>query len=75
MRKLRKIVDPNVTFIIQLREWEKTILPITTTNETNDDNSGTNNSNNTRSTSNIYCGSTSKNKTDSKSHPELVLIT
>jgi len=75
MRKLRKIVDPNVTFIIQLREWEKTILPTTTTNETNDDNSGTNNSNNTRSTSNSYCGSTSKNKTDSKSHPELVLIT
>ena len=77
MRKLRQIIDPNVNFIIQLREWEKIIMssPSSPTNENNDDNSGTNNSNNTRSASNIYCGSTSKNKTDNKkSHTDSVII-
>lgn len=76
MRKLRQIVDPNVSFIIQLREWEKFLLsssvPITTAEGT-DDNSGTNN-NPTRSTSNSYCGSTSKNKTDTKSHNDSAII-
>jgi hypothetical protein len=72
MRKLRQIVDPNVSFIMQLRDWEKYLM--STTNETNDDNSGTNNSTNIRSTSSTYCGSTSKTKTDSKSHTDAVVI-
>jgi len=71
MRKLRQIVDPNVSFIIQLREWEKSIMPTT---EINDDNSGTNNSTTTRPASNTYCGSTSKNKTDTKPHTDSVII-
>jgi len=72
MRKLRQIVDPNVSFIIQLREWEKNIM--STTTETNDDNSGTNNSTTTRSASNIYCGSSSKNKTETKPHTDSAII-
>jgi protein-tyrosine phosphatase len=72
MRKLRQIVDPNVSFIMQLRDWEKYLM--STANETNDDNSGTNNSTNIRSTSSTYCGSTSKTKTDSKSHTDAVVI-
>lgn len=71
MRKLRQIVDPNVSFIIQLREWEKNILSPST--EVNDDNSGTNN-NTARSTSNTYYGSTSKNKTDTKPHSDSAII-
>ncbi|CAF0873711.1 unnamed protein product [Rotaria sordida] len=79
MRKLRQIVDPNVSFIIQLREWEKYIMTtITTTPSTstdmNDDNSGINNSNSTRSTSNAYCGSSSKNKTDTKTCTDSAII-
>jgi len=73
MRKLRPIVDPNVSFIIQLREWEKGIMTITTT-EVNDDNSGTNSSTTARSTSNTYCGSTSKNKTDTKARTDSPII-
>jgi hypothetical protein len=65
MKKLRQIVDPNVSFIIQLREWEKTLMTTTTT-EMNDDNAGTNNSTSTRAPLSTYCGSTSKNKTDTK---------
>ncbi len=72
MRKLRQIVDPNVSFIVQLKEWEKHVMSTPVTNETNDDNSGTTNT--TRATSNIYCGSTSKNKTDNKSHNDSVII-
>lgn len=77
MRKLRRIVDPNVNFIIQLREWEKIIMsPMTTsTTDMNDDNSGINTStNSTRSASNTYCGSTSKNKTDTKTCSDAVII-
>jgi hypothetical protein len=75
MRKLRQIVDPNVSFIIQLREWEKNIMSTTTTTtEINDDNSGTNNSTTTRSASNIYCGSSSKTKTDTKPHTDSAII-
>jgi hypothetical protein len=73
MRKLRCIVDPNVSFIIQLREWEKNIMPTVT--ETNDDNSGTTtNSINPRTGSITYCGSTSKNKTDTKPHNDSAII-
>ncbi len=68
MRQLRQIVDPNVSFIIQLRDWETKCL--TTINETNEDIS----SNNSRSTSSTYCGSTSKSKIDVKSHTEAAII-
>ncbi|CAF1617735.1 unnamed protein product [Adineta ricciae] len=62
MRKLRRIVDPNVSFIIQLREWEKTLMANATT-EPNEDNLGAT----SRSTSSgTYCGSTSKTKSESK---------
>ncbi|CAF5223781.1 unnamed protein product, partial [Rotaria magnacalcarata] len=78
MRKLRKIVDPNVSFIIQLREWEKHIITTsatTSTSDMNDDNSGINtNSSSTRSASNTYCGSTSKSKTDTKPCSDSVII-
>lgn len=66
MRQLRQIVDPNVSFILQLRDWENKCL----TSETTDDI----NCNSTRSTSNTYCGSTSKSKTDTKSHNDSVII-
>ncbi|CAF0959705.1 unnamed protein product [Adineta steineri] len=77
MRKLRQIVDPNMSFIIQLREWEKTLISNTTsasslpttptpTSEIHDESSGINNSPNIRSATNTYCGSTSKSKTDTK---------
>jgi hypothetical protein len=69
MRKLRQIVDPNVSFIIQLREWEKVILSSPTT-EVTDDNSSTT----TRSTSKTYFGSTSKNKTDTKSRTDSPIV-
>jgi protein-tyrosine phosphatase len=72
MRKLRQIVDPNVSFIVQLKEWEKYVMSTTVTNEINDDNSGTTNT--SRAASNSYCGSTSKNKTDNKSHTDSVII-
>ena len=74
MRKLRQIVDPNMSFIIQLREWEKVILSSNLNNENHDENSGTNNNTNSRSTPNTYCGSTSKTKTDNKkSHTDAVI--
>ncbi|CAF4596516.1 unnamed protein product, partial [Rotaria magnacalcarata] len=31
MRQLRPIVDPNISFIIQLRDWEKSSLLTTET--------------------------------------------
>jgi hypothetical protein len=65
MRQLRQIVDPNVSFILQLRDWETKCL--STINETNEELSCNNNS---RSTSSTYCGSTSKSKIDVKSHPD-----
>ena len=71
MRQLRQIVDPNVSFIVQLKEWEKYVLSPPATNETND-NSGT--ANTSRATSTTYCGSTSKTKTDSKSHTDSAII-
>ncbi|CAF5122076.1 unnamed protein product, partial [Rotaria socialis] len=77
----RKIVDPNVSFIIQLREWEKHIIPTittpaaTSTSDMNDDNPGINtSSSSTRSASNTYCGSTSKSKTDTKPCSDSVII-
>lgn len=70
MRQLRRIVDPNVSFIVQLKEWEKSLRALTPP-DTADDHSGTNNNNNnTRTNSNPYCGSTSKSKSDSKSHTD-----
>ena len=73
MRKLRQIVDPNVSFIIQLREWEKSIISTPASTDTNDDNSGTNTASSTstsRSPPNIYCGSSSQSKSDTKSHTD-----
>lgn len=67
MRKLRQIVDPNMSFIIQLREWEKSLRLSTNINDTNihEDNSGTSTTPRS-STTTTYCGSTSKTKTDNK---------
>ena len=69
MRQLRQIVDPNVSFIVQLKEWEKSLRTMTPPESADEQHSGTNNpnSNNTRA----YCGSTSKSKSDSsKSHTD-----
>ncbi|CAF1163554.1 unnamed protein product [Rotaria sordida] len=79
MRQLRQIVDPNISFIVQLRDWEKLnqMTITTTTIESTDDNNNNNNMTCTsiRSTSNsIYCGSTSKTKTDKKSRTESAII-
>ncbi|CAF3621389.1 unnamed protein product [Rotaria sp. Silwood1] len=75
MRQLRQIVDPNISFIVQLRDWEKLHqMTTTTTIETTDDNNNMT-CNGTRSTSSsIYCGSTSKSKTDKKSRTESAII-
>jgi len=69
MRQLRQIVDPNVSFIIQLRDWETKCLTSTTT-ETLDDNSNLT-CTSARSASSTYCGSTSKSKTDTKQLTEI----
>lgn len=55
MRKLRQIVDPNISFILQLQDWEKKCLSTTSTTESTELHS--------RPTSSSYCGSTSKSKT------------
>ncbi|CAF1067419.1 unnamed protein product [Adineta ricciae] len=55
MRQLRPIVDPNISFILQLQDWEKKCLSATSTTESNEVHS--------RPTSSSYCGSTSKSKT------------
>ncbi|UJR31261.1 hypothetical protein I4U23_018761 [Adineta vaga] len=66
MRQLRRIVDPNVSFMIQLQDWENKCLvsssssSSTTTGESIENLSCTN----SRPTSSTYCGSTSKTKTD-----------
>ena len=67
MRQLRKIVDPNIGFIVQLRDWEKQSLTKTTMtrNEVTNDNTSITNAS-TRSASSTYIGSTPKNKTDGK---------
>jgi protein-tyrosine phosphatase len=66
MRQLRQIVDPNVSFILQLRDWETKCL--SAVNETTEDHSS--NNNNSRST---YCGSSSKTKIDVKSHSDAAI--
>jgi hypothetical protein len=65
MRLLRQIVDPNVSFIIQLRDWEKKCLTTSVTNDVTSTKS---------SSSSSYCGSTSKSKTDTKSHTDSAII-
>ncbi|CAF0956700.1 unnamed protein product [Adineta steineri] len=71
MRQLRQIVDPNVSFIIQLRDWETKCLSKTTTGETADDNI---NHACINARPNTYCGSTSKQKTDTKKRIESAII-
>ena len=76
MRKLRRIVDPNVSFMIQLREWEKAAIlavPSATAN-INDDSAAATSGANIRPTSNTYCGSTSKTKTDTKARTEAAIV-
>jgi len=70
MRQKRQIIDPNISFILQLRDWENKCLatPIIETDDDIDCN------NNPRSTSSTYCGSTSKSKTETKPHPDSVII-
>lgn len=64
MRQLRTIVDPNISFILQLREWEKKCSEIT-----DDINSKT-----TPTTTGTYCGSTSKTKTENQTHSDSAII-
>lgn len=66
MRKLRQIVDPNVSFICQLREWEKSLLSAASTTDHHEENSGTNPASRSGTSASTYCGSTSKSKTDNK---------
>ena len=62
MRQARQIVDPNVSFILQLQQWEKECWkPKELVEET-------------RATSSIYCGSTSKNKNEGKPRPDSSII-
>lgn len=70
MRQLRRIVDPNVSFMLQLRDWEKLLLA---SNESNDEHAcpSTAASAGTRSNSSaIYCGSSSKSKNDTKTRSD-----
>jgi protein-tyrosine phosphatase len=69
MRQLRSIVDPNVSFIIQLRDWEKLLAA---NSETTDD-AALNTCSTSRTTSSIYCGSTSKNKNETKPRSDAVI--
>jgi predicted protein tyrosine phosphatase len=72
MRKLRQIVDPNVSFIIQLREWEKNLFSAASNasaiTEKNDESSGAT----SRTTASTYCGSTSKSKARPTDAPIIV---
>jgi len=71
MRSLRQIVDPNMSFVMQLREWEKRLMD--TIDETN--NSGSSSSRSATSAT-TYCGSSSKNKTDTSSlNDSAILVT
>jgi len=70
MRQLRQIVDPNVSFILQLRDWESKCLTNTTNNESNEEISCSN----SRTSSSAYCGSISKTKSDSKSHADSAIV-
>jgi protein tyrosine phosphatase (PTP) superfamily phosphohydrolase (DUF442 family) len=72
MRQLRQIVDPNVSFILQLRDWESKCLMTTTT--TNLETTEEMTCHSARPTSSTYCGSTSKSKTDTKPHADSVII-
>ncbi|CAF3095951.1 unnamed protein product [Rotaria sp. Silwood2] len=81
MRQLRQIVDPNISFIVQLRDWEKlhqttTITTTTTTTieATDDNNNMTCTATRSSASSSIYCGSTSKSKTDKKPRTESAII-
>lgn len=73
MRKLRPIVDPNVSFILQLREWEKSFQTSTESSEEHvcSSSSTTSASAGTRSgSSGTYCGSSSKSKNESKTRAD-----
>ena len=64
MRQLRQIVDPNVSFIFQLREWERSLqAPV----DLADGDS-------TRPAPTSYCGSTSKNKGDATKCSDSAII-
>ena len=69
MRKLRSIVDPNVSFIFQLREWEKSLQ---TSTESSDEPScsSTATAGTRSSSSGTYCGSSSKSKNESKTRSD-----
>ena len=72
MRQLRPIVDPNVSFILQLRDWEKSLLTSTESSEdhscTSTASAGTRSSSSTTATT--YCGSSSKSKNESKTRSD-----
>jgi len=73
MRKLRPIVDPNVSFILQLREWEKSFQTSTESSEEHvcSSPSTTSAAAGTRSgSSGSYCGSSSKSKNESNTRAD-----
>lgn len=73
MRCSRSIIDPNFSFIVQLRSWEKKCQ---TDGETTDDKRHANNSDSHRTrskSSSRYWGSTSAGKSDSKSRSDAVI--
>ncbi|CAF1286667.1 unnamed protein product [Rotaria magnacalcarata] len=75
MRQLRPIVDPNISFIIQLRDWEKSSLLTTETKLEPADDTPNISCTVARSGSSVtYCGSTSKSKTDKNSLTESAII-
>ena len=64
MRQLRQIVDPNVSFIFQLRDWERSLqAPV----DVADGDSA-------RAAPSTYCGSTSKNKGDTTKCSDAAII-
>lgn len=75
MRALRSIVDPNIGFISQLREWESTCQALRELADDPSNSSAATHCSATRATSSsAYCGSASKSKTDAKSHADSTII-
>ena len=75
MRALRPIVDPNIGFIVQLRNWESKCQASTELADDASSSSGATHGSTTRATSSsAYCGSTSKSKADGKSHADSPII-
>lgn len=74
MRQKRQIVDPNISFMVQLRDWEKQNLTGTIQPATSEESSNHSCTPTRSNASGIYCGSSSKSKIDKNSLTESAII-